>query len=85
MLANMAGTRTVDDVQKTFTTGQAARICDVAPRTVSKWVDTGILKGYRLPGSKDRRVPRDVLLAFLEDHGMPTNRLLSPPTLGATK
>lgn len=58
-----------------LTTGQVAGICQVAPRTVNKWVDSGGLRGYRLPNSKDRRVPRDELLRFLKTHGMPVDRL----------
>jgi excisionase family DNA binding protein len=54
-----------------FTTGQVAKICQVAPRTVSKWFDTGKLKGYRIPGSLDRRIPRADLIRFLKDNGMP--------------
>jgi excisionase family DNA binding protein len=54
-----------------LTTGEVAQICHVAPRTVSKWVDTGKLRGYRIPGSRDRRVPRSHLLAFMRAHGMP--------------
>ena len=38
-----------------LTTGEVARICKVAPRTVTKWFDSGQLRGYRIPGSKDRR------------------------------
>lgn len=60
-----------------FTTGQVAKICQVAPRTVSKWFDTGVLKGYRIPGSKDRRIPREHLLRFMREHGMPVDALLS--------
>ena len=56
---------------KVFTTGQVAKICKVAPRTVSKWFDSGRLKGYRIPGSQDRRIPRDYLIKFLKDHKMP--------------
>lgn len=55
-----------------LTTGEVARICHVAPRTVSKWFDSGRLKGYRVPGSPDRRVPRENLVAFLAANGMPT-------------
>ena len=40
-----------------LTTGEVAKICNVAPRTVSKWFDSGALTGYRIPGSKDRRIP----------------------------
>ena len=53
-----------------FTSGQAARACRVAARTVSKWFDAGLLKGYRIPGSADRRFPRADLVAFLAANGM---------------
>lgn len=54
-----------------LTTGEVARICHVAPRTVSKWFDTGKLPGYRIPGSRDRRIPRPQLEAFMRTHGLP--------------
>ncbi|MBI1900083.1 MAG: helix-turn-helix domain-containing protein [Planctomycetia bacterium] len=60
---------------KVFTTGQVAKICKVAPRTVSKWFDSGRLKGYRIPGSQDRRIPREYLVRFLKEHGMPLGEL----------
>jgi excisionase family DNA binding protein len=60
---------------KVFTTGQVAKICKVAPRTVSKWFDSGRLKGYRIPGSQDRRIPREYLIKFLKEHGMPLGDL----------
>lgn len=61
-----------------FSTGQAARACRCSVRTVSKWVDAGILKGYRIPGaSGDRRIPRPQLIEFLQQHGMPTD-LIDP-------
>lgn len=60
---------------KVYTTGQVAKICKVAPRTVSKWFDSGLLKGYRIPGSQDRRVPREYLIKFLKEHGMPLGEL----------
>ena len=47
-----------------FTTGQVAKICKVAPRTVSKWFDSGRLRGYRIPGSQDRRIPREHPIRF---------------------
>lgn len=58
-----------------LTTGQVAKICSVAPRTVSKWFDSGQLRGYRIPGSKDRRIPVDQLLRFMKEHGIPTDGL----------
>lgn len=54
-----------------LTTGEVAKICNVAPRTVSKWFDTGVLKGYRIPGSKDRRIPVSQLMRFMKEHGIP--------------
>ena len=47
----------------------------MAPRTVTKWFDTGRLRGYRIPGSRDRRIPRPQLLAFMRAHGIPIDCL----------
>ena len=58
-----------------LTTGQVAKICNVAPRTVSKWFDNGQLRGYRIPGSKDRRIPLKQLIRFMKTHGIPLNGL----------
>jgi len=58
-----------------LTTGDVARICNVAPRTVSKWFDSGQLKGYRIPGSKDRRIPVSELARFMKVHNMPATML----------
>jgi excisionase family DNA binding protein len=58
-----------------LTTGDVARICNVAPRTVSKWFDSGQLKGYRIPGSKDRRIPVSELTRFMKAHNMPPTAL----------
>ena len=60
-----------------LTTGEVANICKVAPRTVSKWFDSGKLRGYRIPGSKDRRIPKAELLDFMDRHGIPHNGLAS--------
>ena len=61
-----------------LTTGDVARICHVAPRTVSKWFDTGKLRGYRIPGSRDRRIPRGQLMAFMRAYGIPLDELTGP-------
>ena len=57
-----------------LTTGQVAQICNVAPRTVTKWFDSGQLKGYRIPGSRDRRIPATELLRFMKAHDIPTDQ-----------
>ena len=63
-----------------LTTGEVAKICNVAPRTVSKWFDSGALNGYRIPGSKDRRIPLNQLIRFMKQHGMPLNGLMTGST-----
>lgn len=61
--------------KKVLTTGDVAKICCVAPRTVSKWFDSGQLRGYRIPGSKDRRIPLEHLVRFMRAYGIPLNGL----------
>jgi excisionase family DNA binding protein len=58
-----------------LTTGQVAQICNVAPRTVTKWFDSGRLRGYRIPGSRDRRIPVSELIRFMKAHNIPTEVL----------
>jgi excisionase family DNA binding protein len=67
-------------VKDVLTTGEVAKICSVAPRTVSKWFDSGALHGYRIPGSKDRRIPLNQLIRFMKQHGMPLNGLMTGST-----
>jgi excisionase family DNA binding protein len=63
-----------------LTTGEVAKICNVAPRTVSKWFDSGQLRGYRIPGSKDRRIPLNSLIKFMKAHNIPLDGLQSGKT-----
>ena len=67
-------------IKDVLTTGEVAKICSVAPRTVSKWFDSGALHGYRIPGSKDRRIPLNQLIRFMKQHGMPLNGLMTGQT-----
>jgi excisionase family DNA binding protein len=67
-------------VKDVLTTGEVAKICNVAPRTVSKWFDSGALRGYRIPGSKDRRIPLNQLIRFMKQHNMPLNGLMTGAT-----
>ena len=71
---------TTTKVKDVLTTGEVAKICNVAPRTVSKWFDSGALHGYRIPGSKDRRIPLNQLIRFMKQHGMPLNGLMTGQT-----
>ncbi len=54
-----------------LTTGQVAKLLEVAPRTVSKWFDSGSLTGFKLPGSNDRRISKVSLIEFCKQHKMP--------------
>lgn len=60
-----------------FTTGEAAKICNVSQQTIIRCFDSGQLKGFRVPGSRFRRIPRDVLYKFMKDNGIPTDALES--------
>ncbi|HCS51434.1 response regulator [Rubinisphaera sp.] len=60
-----------------FTTGEAAKICKVSQQTIIRCFDSGQLKGFRVPGSKFRRIPRDVLFKFMRENGIPTDALES--------
>ncbi len=66
--------------KEVLTTGEVAKICNVAPRTVSKWFDSGALKGYRIPGSRDRRIPSGELMKFMRAHGIPLEGMTSGRT-----
>ncbi len=60
-----------------FTTGEAAKICKVSQQTIIRCFDSGQLKGFRVPGSRFRRIPRDQLFAFMKENGIPTEALES--------
>src|SRR6266404_6265632 len=60
-----------------FTTGEAAKICKVSQQTIIRCFDSGQLKGFRVPGSRFRRIPRDQLFAFMRDNNIPTDALES--------
>ncbi|GIW90059.1 MAG: hypothetical protein KatS3mg109_0491 [Pirellulaceae bacterium] len=68
----MATTNTTKTV---FTTGEAAKICKVSQQTIIRCFDNGTLKGFRVPGSRFRRIPREHLYAFMRDNGIPTDAL----------
>ena len=60
-----------------FTTGEAAKICKVSQQTIIRCFDNGSLKGFRVPGSRFRRIPRNELYSFMRDNGIPTDALES--------
>lgn len=58
-----------------FTTGEAAKICKVSQQTIIRCFDSGQLKGFRVPGSRFRRIPRDALITFMRENGIPLDAL----------
>lgn len=67
----MTANKKEDKSMKSFTTGDIAKIFNVAPRTVSKWADSGKLECYKLPGSKHRRVTKASLDKFAKENDLP--------------
>lgn len=61
--------------KKVFTTGEAASVCRVSQQTIIRCFDNGRLQGFRVPGSKFRRIPRDELLRFMRENNIPTDAL----------
>jgi excisionase family DNA binding protein len=64
-------------IKTVFTTGEAAKICKVSQQTIIRCFDNGQLKGFRVPGSRFRRIPREQLFSFMRDNGIPTDALES--------
>lgn len=60
-----------------FTTGEAAKICKVSQQTIIRCFDSGQLKGFRVPGSRFRRIPREALYRFMKENNIPTDALES--------
>jgi excisionase family DNA binding protein len=63
--------------KQVFTTGEAAEICKVSQQTIIRCFDSGRLQGFRVPGSKFRRIPRAELLRFMKANDIPTDVLES--------
>lgn len=61
--------------KRIFTTGEAARICKVSQQTIIRCFDNGRITGFKVPGSKFRRIPREELIRFMRDNGIPLSQL----------
>ncbi len=60
-----------------FTTGEAAEICKISQQTIIRCFDSGRLEGFRVPGSKFRRIPRNSLVTFMRSNNIPLDKLES--------
>ncbi len=58
-----------------FTTGKAAEVCKVSQQTIIRCFDSGRLEGFKVPGSKFRRIPRHSLIKFMKDNSIPLDNL----------
>lgn len=58
-----------------YSTGEAARICKLSQQTIIRCFDKGQLVGFRVPGSKFRRVTRESLLQFMKANNIPVDGL----------
>ncbi len=58
-----------------FTTGEVAEICKVSQQTVIRCFDNGRLRGFRVPGSRFRRIPRESLIQFMKENNIPLDQL----------
>lgn len=61
--------------KRVFTTGEAAQVCKVSQQTIIRCFDSGRLTGFRVPGSKFRRIPRDELVRFMRANDIPLDAL----------
>jgi excisionase family DNA binding protein len=58
-------------IRPAYTVGDVARVCGVGNMSVSRWIDSGRLAGYRIPGgSRHRRVLHADLCKFLIEYGV---------------
>jgi excisionase family DNA binding protein len=65
----------MEKIKDLFTTGEAADICKISQQTIIRCFDSGKLEGFRVPGSKFRRIPRESLIKFMKDNNIPLSNL----------
>ena len=67
----------MDKMKDLFTTGEAAEICKVSQQTIIRCFDAGRLEGFRVPGSRFRRIPLQNLVRFMKDNNIPLDTIES--------
>ena len=67
----------MDKMKDLFTTGEAAEICRISQQTIIRCFDAGRLEGFRVPGSRFRRIPRQNLIKFMKDNNIPLDSIES--------
>jgi two-component system, OmpR family, response regulator len=64
-------------MKNVYSTGEVAAICKVSQQTVIRCFDSGKLQGFRVPGSRFRRIPRESLIKFMKENDIPLDLLNS--------
>jgi len=67
----------MDKMKDLFTTGEAAEVCKISQQTIIRCFDAGRLEGFRVPGSRFRRIPRQSLIKFMKENNIPLDKLES--------
>jgi excisionase family DNA binding protein len=62
-------------MKKIYTTGEVAKILGLNINTIIKWFDDGKIKGFKLPGSNERRIPAKSLMEFMRVNEIPMDFL----------
>ena len=65
----------MEKMKELYTTGEAADICNVSQQTIIRCFDSGRLQGFRVPGSRFRRIPRESLVRFMKDNNIPLKNM----------
>jgi excisionase family DNA binding protein len=65
----------MDKMKELLTTGEAAEVCKVSQQTIIRCFDSGRLEGFRIPGSKFRRIPLQSLIKFMKNNNIPLDNL----------
>lgn len=65
----------MEKIKNLLTTGEAAEICKISQQTIIRCFDSGKLDGFRVPGSRFRRIPRENLFRFMKENGIPLDNL----------
>lgn len=61
----------MDTTKELYTTGEAAELCNLSQQTIIRCFDSGRLRGFRIPGSKFRKIPKDSLMKFMKENNIP--------------
>jgi len=62
-------------MKNVYSTGEAADVCKVSQQTIIRCFDSGRLQGFRVPGSRFRRIPRESLIKFMKENDIPLDNL----------